>query len=273
MTRHLVATIVGALALTALQIAVGTALVTPPPPTSSEAVAATTGAGLLWWALLANLLIAATLAWFARSAAWAGWRLAVALFIVAFGIGHANSLIEAYVFGFFPRPGEVQALFASAFVTTALFAPLMVWLTGRWREAGTAQVPPPRHSAINWTARFAAGAVAYLVLYFAAGMIIYPYVQGFYEQRPLPPGATIAGLQLFVRGPLFVLFGWVIARMVPGSRARHALLVAVAMAVLGGAAPLLVPNPYFPDAVRWVHFAEVVTSNFVFGAIVGWLWK
>ncbi|MCL4813592.1 MAG: hypothetical protein KJ061_13950 [Vicinamibacteraceae bacterium] len=273
MRRQLAATFIGAIALTALQIAAGIALVTPPPPPGPEAAAATTGAGHLWWALLANLLIAATLAWFARGAAWAGWRLALALFSVAFGIGHANSLIEAYVFGFFPRPGEVQALFASAFVTTAVFAPLLVWLVGRWREAGAAEVPPPRRSAINWAVRFAAGAVAYLVLYFTAGMIIYPYVQGFYEQRPLPQGATIAGLQLFVRGPVFVLLGWVITRMVPGSRARHALLVAVAMSVVGGAAPLLVPNPYFPDAVRWVHFAEVVSSNFVFGAIVGWLWE
>jgi hypothetical protein len=32
------------------------------------------------------------------------------------------------------------------------------------------------------------------------------------------------------------------------------------------------PNPYFPDSVRWVHFFEVTSSNFVFGAIVGWLW-
>lgn len=32
------------------------------------------------------------------------------------------------------------------------------------------------------------------------------------------------------------------------------------------------PNPYFPDSVRWVHFMEVTSSNFVFGVIVAWLW-
>lgn len=32
------------------------------------------------------------------------------------------------------------------------------------------------------------------------------------------------------------------------------------------------PNPYFPDSVRWVHFAEATSENFVFGAIVAWLW-
>ena len=34
---------------------------------------------------------------------------------------------------------------------------------------------------------------------------------------------------------------------------------------------LVVPNAVFPDAIRWAHFVEVVTSNFVFGAIAGWL--
>jgi hypothetical protein len=32
------------------------------------------------------------------------------------------------------------------------------------------------------------------------------------------------------------------------------------------------PNPVFPDSVRWVHFCEVTSSNFAFGAIVAWLW-
>jgi hypothetical protein len=32
------------------------------------------------------------------------------------------------------------------------------------------------------------------------------------------------------------------------------------------------PNPFFPDAVRWVHFCEVTSENFLFGAIVAWLW-
>jgi hypothetical protein len=41
------------------------------------------------------------------------------------------------------------------------------------------------------------------------------------------------------------------------------------MAVLGGVVPLLLPSPYFSEAIRWVHFAEVVSSNFVFGVLTG----
>src|ERR1700730_16747097 len=49
-----------------------------------------------------------------------------------------------------------------------------------------------------------------------------------------------------------------------GSRGRFTFL--------SGVAPLLMPNPFFPDSVRWVHFCEVTSENFVFGVIVAWLW-
>jgi hypothetical protein len=46
------------------------------------------------------------------------------------------------------------------------------------------------------------------------------------------------------------------------------------LAGIGGVMSLLAPNPLFPDAVRFVHLAEVTSSNLVFGALVGWmLWR
>jgi hypothetical protein len=36
-------------------------------------------------------------------------------------------------------------------------------------------------------------------------------------------------------------------------------------------AQLLLPNPYMPEAVRMAHLRETASSNFVFGALVGWL--
>jgi hypothetical protein len=32
---------------------------------------------------------------------------------------------------------------------------------------------------------------------------------------------------------------------------------------------LLAPNPYMPESVRMSHLVETVSSNFVFGCIVG----
>jgi len=79
-------------------------------------------------------------------------------------------------------------------------------------------------------------------------------------------------LQLFVRGPLFVALCLLLVRMVRLAGAKGALAVGMMFTIISGVAPLLMPNPFFPDAVRWAHFCEVSSSNFLFGAFVGWLW-
>jgi hypothetical protein len=264
MKTQMIATLAGGLLLTVLQSATGMAFGPIPGPDAPPDV--------LGWLLLSNVLVAGVLAWLARMSVWTGPSLAAALFAVSYGIGTFNSLVEAYVFDFFHRPGELQALFVLTLVPAVLFAPMMVWLAGRWRRPRTVAARPPEHSAAVWAARFAACSVAYLLLYFAAGMIIYPYVRQFYEgTKTLPSTLTIVALQLLLRGPIFVALGLLIVRFAPASRHQHALMVGVVMSVLAGVAPLLVPNAYFPDAVRWVHLIETTTSNFAFGAIVGWL--
>jgi hypothetical protein len=36
-------------------------------------------------------------------------------------------------------------------------------------------------------------------------------------------------------------------------------------------APLLIANPYLPDAIRYAHLPEVGVSNVLFGLLAGWL--
>ena len=48
-------------------------------------------------------------------------------------------------------------------------------------------------------------------------------------------------------------------------------MVAATMVGLGGVAPLLVPNPFLPDAVRWAHMIEIGASNAIFGWLIGWI--
>ncbi|HEX5426443.1 MAG TPA: hypothetical protein VFW94_23035, partial [Candidatus Acidoferrales bacterium] len=49
-----------------------------------------------------------------------------------------------------------------------------------------------------------------------------------------------------------------------------ALFLGAAYSILGGIAPLLLPNPFMPPNIRLAHGFEVGISNFVFGMIVGW---
>ncbi|MFN2442221.1 MAG: hypothetical protein ABR517_06010 [Thermoanaerobaculia bacterium] len=222
--------------------------------------------GSLPFQVVSNLILVVVLAWLAQRARWRGWRLAGALAVVLYGIAIFNSIIEAVFFGFFTaRTGAVILLMTA--LSTALFSPALLLLAKRDSSS------PARSdwNLILTAPRFAAGAAAYLVIYFAFGMMIFPFIADFYSGLGTPPMARVIGMALFVRGPIFVALAALIIAMSGASRRETILMVAVSMSVLGGVAPLMVPSSLFPDAVRLVHFIEVSSENFLFGWILGML--
>ena len=102
--------------------------------------------------------------------------------------------------------------------------------------------------------------------------MIWPYIKDFYATQTLPSMSTILVLELLVRGPAFIVLCLMLVRMLGLPRLSGALAVGALFTLMSGVAPLLMPNPYFPDAVRWAHFCEVTSSNFLFAALVAWLW-
>jgi hypothetical protein len=223
----------------------------------------------LGWVVASNAIIALTLVFIASRAAWRGWPLVGGLFTIAFGIGTVQALVEAWVFGVVPL-GEIGLLFCYAAIGTFAASALTAWLARR-DPASTAQAPVPHGLPRPTVPVLAAIAAIYTTAYFAAGILAYPFFGGFYEHRRLPPVLLVAALQLVVRGPLFGLLLAVLVHAARGSRMSRALLAGVAMSLLGGIAPLILPNPYFPDSVRWAHLVETSTSNFIFGLLAGWI--
>lgn len=119
--------------------------------------------------------------------------------------------------------------------------------------------------------RAVAGTLAYVLVYFVAGMLAWPFLRAYYETRPMPPVGTVLALQI-VRGGLLVLLVWWMSRHEPAGRRAAALDAGLALSVIGGIAPLVIPgNPYLPDSIRLVHLVEVGVSNFVFGAVAALL--
>lgn len=219
------------------------------------------------WQAGSALVSVAFLGWVAWRTDWRGWRLAGALAALLFAIQTFNSLIEALFFGFFPAQQFFVLLFMT-FLTVLLFSPALLLLKSGERAAGERTAGwRPRVTA----ARFAAGALAYLIVYFIAGMLIFPFIAEFYEELGTPSGPAVIAMQLLVRGPIFVAAAILLVRMSRAGRCETIFMVGAAFSVLGGIAPLMVPNALFPDAVRYAHFVEVVLSNFVFGAFLGWL--
>jgi hypothetical protein len=119
--------------------------------------------------------------------------------------------------------------------------------------------------------RLAAADLFYVVCYFGAGTVIFPFVREFYEAHSLPPRLVIAALQLFLRGPIYIALTLLAVRRLDGGRWERAVLAGAVLSIIGGVAPLLIPNPYFPDTVRFAHLFEVGISNFIYGSAVAWL--
>jgi hypothetical protein len=177
-----------------------------------------------------------------------------------------NSLIEALFFGFFGVRFTLAGLLMAA-LSAAAFTGVVAAVSRTRTVAAHAEEWTPRVTV----ARFAVASALYLFVYFAAGLSIMPFIQDFYAPRGVPPFLEIIAMQLLVRGPIFVALCAMLVQASRVSRPATILITGAAMSVLGGVAPLMVPNPFFTDAVRWAHFVEVTTSNFLFGCAVATL--
>jgi len=222
------------------------------------------------WAILSTALVTATLTVLALRSDWRGWKLGAAVAVIPMAIATVN-FVEGKVF-LTNTNLEWGRIIAVTLLSSALTIPVWTLLFGRRADVQEHYHPVETKSAGERAWKFAVSDFSYLFLYFAAGTIIFPYVKDFYATQHLPSVGMIIALQLLIRGPVFVVLCLAISRMLGLSRISGALAVGAIFTLLSGVAPLLIPNPVFPDSVRWVHFAEVTSSNFVFGAIVGWLW-
>jgi hypothetical protein len=223
------------------------------------------------WMLLTNAVTIAALSVVAVRAEWRGWRLGFSVALIPLAVVVING-IEGIAF-LKNLPIEWPRIFLTSAITALLSAPVWMLLFGSRHDTPAEHFHPIASKPLGERAwKLVASDLTYLLLYFAAGILIFPYVRSFYATQTLPSTGTIVGLQLLVRGPLFILLCLLLTRMLGMPRLSGALAVGLLFTVLSGIAPLLMPNPYLPDAVRWVHFCEVVSENFIFGAMVAWLW-
>lgn len=223
------------------------------------------------WLLVANFMTAAVLVLIASRSEWRGWRLGVAISTIPIVLTMTN-MIEGVIF--LTNSGiDWASIVAQNLIIYELAVPLWILLFAKRPEAALETYNPVDSRPLGerlW--KFAACDASYPVLYFAAGTIIFPLVKDFYANQTLPPYGRLIAMQLLARGPILVGLCLLLLRLLRLPRVAGALAVGTVLALLNGVAPLLIPNPYLPDVVRWAHLFEITGSNLVFGAIVGWLW-
>lgn len=118
------------------------------------------------------------------------WPLFLALLSLGFGIGMANNLIEAIVFGVI-APAEAVGALGFALASFSALSLLAVRIAGQWRAP-----PAPAANLPITPARRALVVIAYELLYFGAGTMVFPYVADFYATRSLQPFHLVTALQV-----------------------------------------------------------------------------
>ena len=218
--------------------------------------------------LIGAVLTVSALVYPVTRSALRGGRLLAAVFLAVFGIHVVLVGVEAMVFLVMPT-AQLTSMVTTGTVHAALLASLLVLVFGRepppTRET---PLPGPPLSVRDWLVRIVLSSVAYLVLYFVAGLTIFPFVKAFYDTQDMSIGAGIVPLQL-LRGALYVAFALPLLRSMVASRRQASVAMAVLFPFLAGVADLLPPNPVLPDYVRPFHIVEIGWSNFVFGWLVG----
>jgi hypothetical protein len=202
---------------------------------------------------------------------WRDWRLLRALFLVTAGISLANWIEGAW---YLPNVGidwRGTIIYDMVSLAVASLLWLLVFRTAPVPESNVSSALPNR-SFVQKLWRFAFCSACYVFLYFLAGTIIFPFVRDYYATQHIPGGAQIIAMQLLVRGPMFILVCLTLLRMFRLPHWSGAIAVGLSFTFMSGVAALIMPNGIFPETVRWAHFWEVSTSNFVFGFVVAWLW-
>lgn len=249
------------IALIAAQIATGLVIHPTTPPNPNP----------LLWLLVSDAFIALPIAAAALRSDWRDWKLVRALFFVPVAIAVANWIEGAW---YLPNVGiDWRGVLIYEVVSLAL-ASLFWWVV--FRSAAVPESPVrstlPERSFGQRLWPFALCSACYVFLYFLAGTIIFPFVRDYYATQHIPSPGPIVAMQFFVRGPVFILVCLTLLRMFRLPRWAGAVAVGLAFSSISGVAALILPNGIFPDTVRWAHFWEVSTSNFVFGFVVSWVW-
>jgi hypothetical protein len=216
---------------------------------------------------------------------WSGWRLMAAVFVVFYGTMTLMGQIESAVFITRLPQGMLPRLFVMGALIAAPFSVLAVLVLGK-RKAVTVDDQPNTRlvmPANEWAWKLAVIVIIYLILYFTFGYFVAwqsPAVREYYGG--IDPGSFLAQMRSvlrdtpwlvplqIVRALLWAAIALPVIRMMKGQWQETALALALLFGVLMNA-QLLLPNPYMPEEVRMAHLMETASSNFIFGAVIGWL--
>lgn len=252
--------------------------------TGATTDAAAAGASAFLLALVCFVTVLSS-AWFINRTRLSGKSLATQIFIMFFGTMFFMSQIETLFFGdavAIPMPALAATLGSGFLVVLALSGQAVMF-----RASLGAIIKTPPINVSNRLAKFAALSLVYLAIYFLFGYFIawqIPELRQYYSgsndilpfidhmKSVLNNDSWLPIFQL-VRGVLWAAIAYTIAINTRNIAILERCLLVAVMLSAPLAIQLLIPNPYMPVTIRMGHFYEVLSSQFLFGLIAGWLFR
>jgi hypothetical protein len=227
-----------------------------------------------YYTMLATPLVALALALLAGGLGGSFIARAVTLALFTWIAYTVNTQLEASIFSEFAK-GIPFALISYA-VPAALCGVCIAWLfpsdTGtNTREALNAYWSV--RSAPDWAWRLALGALAFMPIYFAFGLMVVPFTGEYYRQNlfglAMPTLEQILPI-LFVRSLLFFAACLPILVLWQKSRVDLFWRLGLALYLLVGLIYMLT-GTWLPWAVRMPHALEILADEFVYAGVLIWL--
>ncbi|HEY63473.1 MAG TPA: hypothetical protein G4O02_02775 [Caldilineae bacterium] len=200
------------------------------------------------------------------------------MFMVLFVLNSLINVIEAFFFTTTPAAEQAYGLLTFAIGHAGLAVLLGLLFRPASVDQGlltALQETLSQRQRISWAWRFGLAGLLYVPLYLFFGMLIYPFVQVYYEDPSLGLNLAVPGFEVILplevgRGLLFVLTVFPLIAVLRRSRWSLAFWLGMTIAVLGAVTPMLQAS-WFPLTMRVVHGLEITADSLVHGFIIAWL--
>ncbi len=211
-----------------------------------------------------------------------GWRLVIAIaaayYVLAVFLPQLDVIVFLNIFVDIIDVTLVPKILIQGAIVAVLFSPIAVFVLGKFRRNNEIE-DTLGNSTISskkeWALKLAAIALSYIVLYVVAGSLIAfqnPALPEYYGNI-IQKMSEVGLLMLLFQGIRALIFAgavYPIINFMKGPWWKVGLAVSMLFAFLMAGA-MLIPNAFMPDSVRFSHFLELFTENFIFGWIVVWL--
>jgi hypothetical protein len=225
------------------------------------------GAGHFGWWYLSGVLTAAALVPVVRYGPRGTIAQGATMFVMLVLIGLVCTLSEGVVF--FPeKKAQMMAGLAGGSVLYLIAAVVLTVLAKLLKLQDGQKLAIERRSLGMAIPMILLAAFSYLVYYEIFGALTYQFfTKGYYPhavEQVAAMGAWFFVYQI-ARGLVMTLAVLPVIYTLRLPRMQAALIVGLLVWVIGGAAPLLVPNEMMTSVQRFIHVGEIFTQNFLLG--------